>query len=125
MQGKTVLEGDEYKYWGVVLTNSKTYLDKFEQNLLKKAQLFRNILRAKSLWTFSKYRVTREIWKMVGIPKITYANAVLCVGVRTLQRLNVIQREVGRMALGLYDNAPNAFIEGEMAWSSFEARETQ
>ncbi|KAH7957116.1 hypothetical protein HPB52_015486 [Rhipicephalus sanguineus] len=42
---------------------------------------------------------------------------------RTRQSLEVRQREAGRAALGVHRGVPNEAVQGEVGWSSFEARE--
>lgn len=70
-----------------------------------------------------QYEVLRALWKMVAVPGLTYANAVLCLSTGMREFLERRQREVGRMALGTHRQTPVEAIQGELGWSSFTARE--
>ncbi|KAH7975719.1 hypothetical protein HPB52_004639 [Rhipicephalus sanguineus] len=65
----------------------------------------------------------RALWKMVAVPGLTYANAVLCLSTGVREFLERRQREIGRLALGVHKHTPVEAIQGEMGWSSFTARE--
>lgn len=65
----------------------------------------------------------RALWKMVAVPGLTYANAVLCLSTGVREFLERCQRGVGRLALGAGKQIPLETIQGELGWSSFVARE--
>lgn len=65
----------------------------------------------------------RALWKMVAVPGLTYANAVLCLSSGIREFLERRQREIGRLALGVHKHTPVEAVQGEMGWSSFMARE--
>lgn len=83
----------------------------------------RAYLTSRSLWAFSRYEVVRALWKLVAVPGLAFGNAVLCMSAATRRALEVRQREAGRVALGVHAYTTNEAVQGDMGWSSFEARE--
>ncbi|KAM7300646.1 uncharacterized protein ISCGN_016254 [Ixodes scapularis] len=55
--------------------------------------------------------------------RVTFANAVLCTSAATWEYLEKGQREVGRLALGAHGTTPKQAVQGDVGWSSSEARE--
>ncbi|KAH9378443.1 hypothetical protein HPB48_013927 [Haemaphysalis longicornis] len=81
------------------------------------------MMTRQALWSFNRFEVLRGLWKMVVVPGLTYGNAVLCLSTGTREALERRQREAGRMALGTHKGVAIEGIQGELGWSSFEARE--
>lgn len=123
VQGKPIPFATTYRYLGVDLTTEPDYLAAHERKLRGKALRNQNVLRARILWTFNRMEVIRSLWKMVHVPALTFANAVLCLSSATREYLERRQREVGRLALGAHRSTPNEAVQGDVGWSSFEARE--
>lgn len=59
----------------------------------------------------------------MAVPGLTFGNAVICVPSELRTYLERRQREVGRQALGCHGQVANELVEGDVGWSSFEARE--
>ncbi|KAG0420526.1 hypothetical protein HPB47_003443 [Ixodes persulcatus] len=57
------------------------------------------------------------------VPGLTFANAVVCIPGDVRDILERRQREVGRQALGCHGMVANEAVQGDLGWSSFEARE--
>ncbi|CAN8002271.1 unnamed protein product, partial [Ixodes hexagonus] len=85
----------------------------------------KGITTARALWGYNRFDVTRAVWKMVAVPGLTFGNGVLCLSSRTRECLEVRQREVGRAALGASRGSPNEAVQGDMGFSSLEAREAR
>ncbi|KAH7956866.1 hypothetical protein HPB52_013023 [Rhipicephalus sanguineus] len=111
------------KYLGVRLTAGADYLSAHEKELRARAARYKGILCRRALWSYNRYEVMRALWKMVAVPGLTYANAVLCLSTGVREFLERRQREIGRLALGVHKHTPVEAIQGEMGWSSFTARE--
>jgi hypothetical protein len=124
LQDGTIHSGNEYKYLGVWLSDTKNYLEVHEKKLISKAIKYRNTMCGRIRWTFDNSGILRTLWKMVAVPSLTHCNAVLSISAATRKRLDVIQRSVGRKALGCSMGVATEFIEGEFGCSSFEMRET-
>ncbi|KAG0414665.1 hypothetical protein HPB47_008157, partial [Ixodes persulcatus] len=115
--------GSRYRYLGVTLTSAEDYLAEHHENLKASALRKRNVLRQKSLWCCDRYVITRELWKAVAVPGLTFANAVTCAPSEIREYLERRQKEIGRQALGCPGRVANELVQGDLGWSSFEARE--
>ncbi|KAH7932036.1 hypothetical protein HPB52_024979 [Rhipicephalus sanguineus] len=123
LQGNPIEWTSTYRYLGVTLSAAPHYTHHYESELKPRAMRKRAFLNSRALWAFNKFEVTRELWKSVAVPALTFANSVLCLSSGTRQSLEVRQREAGRAALGVHRGVPNEAVQGEVGWSSFEARE--
>ncbi|KAH7979087.1 hypothetical protein HPB49_008059 [Dermacentor silvarum] len=63
---------------------------------------------------FGRYEVVRALWKMLAVPGLTYANAVLCLSSGVEEFLERRQRETGRLALGMHRVTSVEAIQGKM-----------
>ena len=125
IQDKLLPVKEEYRYLGVVVTARRDFL-KEEQNIrLKKGTRGSAVVRGKALWTFNRFIVARNVWKAVFVPALTYANAVLVLGGDVEKKLEVMQRDVVRFALGCRFTFSKEFLQGEGDMSSFWFREAQ
>jgi len=79
----------------------------------------------RSLWSFSKYIIARNLWKSVVVPGVTYGNAIVVRDGLTQKKMERIQREVTRYSLGCRFTCSREFLEGEGAMSTFRERETR
>ncbi|XP_018494223.1 uncharacterized protein LOC108863950 [Galendromus occidentalis] len=93
---KEIERQGQYKYLGITLSDKPNYLHEHDLVLKKKAEVALQRMHAQCLWTFDEFEVSKIQWKATAVPTLTYANAVA-----------------------------NEFIQGEIGWSSFEAREAQ
>ena len=91
-------------------------------NLAKKG---RGLVRMKALWAFSKYVVTRNLWKGLVVPGVTYGNAVITFNTGVEKKFDQIQREVIRFSLGCRFTCAREFLEGEGGMSTFREREAK
>ena len=83
-------------------------------------------MHARSLWRFNRFEVTKIQWKSTAVPALTYANSVTVMSARLRKRLETLQRVAGRWALGEPNsNTAIEFLDGELGWSTFEAREVK
>ncbi|KAH6947624.1 hypothetical protein HPB50_020325 [Hyalomma asiaticum] len=114
MEGKHIGWVDSYRYLGVTIVAERNYVREYEEELRAKALSRRAFLGSKALWAFSRYEVTRELWKSVVVPALTFGNAVL---------LSRSAREAGRMTLGVHGFTPNEAVQGDLGRSTFEGRE--
>ena len=83
-------------------------------------------MHAQSTWGFNRFEISKIQWKATAVPKLTYANAVTVISSTTSNILEKAQRDAGRWSLGISKyKVANEFIDGELGWSTFEAREAQ
>jgi hypothetical protein len=116
---------EKYVYLGVTIGSGLNYLEEHEKMLLKKLGKYLGIIKNRSYLSYNKYEVTRILWKGVAVPGLTYANDVLVLDPKVREILDRGQNQIGRFALGVSGHTANEAVQGEMGWSSFEAREAQ
>lgn len=115
-----------YKYLGIQFCEDSDYLREQEAAWRERATKALRLLHAKSLWKFNRFETTKLQWKATCVPGLTYCNSTLAMGRITRPTIEKAQREAGKWALGQPAfNIANEFIEGELGWSSFEAREAK
>ena len=111
---------DEYKYLGVTLN---TYgVEKAKSEKIFKANQWYGRLASVARYRANKYVTVRELWKTLAVPSIMYGMNVLNWSEHELQKLEVIQNKVERVALGANRYACVEAIRGDMGWSSFSER---
>jgi hypothetical protein len=97
-------------------------LSSAQHNIHKKV-LFGMRKQCPALRGFSRIIISRDLWKSIFVPAVTYRNAVLVFGSDFEEKLEVVQRGVMRYALGCRFVCANEFVEGEMGYSTFIERE--
>lgn len=126
IQSKVLPVDTSYKYLGITISNSMNYLNKQEDSWKEGSIKALQQMHAQVLWGFNKFEISKIQWKATAVPKLTYANAVIVMSTNLRKCLNKNQNSAGRWALGAaHCMMANEFVEGEMGWSSFEAREAQ
>ncbi|XP_077564456.1 uncharacterized protein LOC144179908 [Haemaphysalis longicornis] len=123
LQGEQLTVATSYKYLGVTLCTGANMYELHEAKVRQTALRAQCILRRRCLWGCNRYVMVRDLWKLVHVPGLTFANAVICLSARTREWLERRQREVGRTAVGCHGAVANEAIQGDLGWSSFEARE--
>ncbi|KAH7985356.1 hypothetical protein HPB49_026465 [Dermacentor silvarum] len=95
------------KYLGVQLSSDLDLYGQHETSLRQKALRAQCVLRRWILWGCNRYQMVRDIWKLVRVPGLTFANAVVCMSAPTREWLERRQCEVGRIALGCHGAVAN------------------
>jgi hypothetical protein len=70
----------------------------------------------------SKYEVLREVWKSVAVPSIMYGLDVIAYSEGELDKLELVQNRVARLALGAPRWTAVEALRGDMGWSTFKER---
>lgn len=123
---KDLSEAQSYKYLGVELNADENYMAVHENALKGKAVTSLQQLRAKSLWKFNRFEISKVMWKATAVPKLTYCNGATVLSSQVQNKLETSQKCAGRWALGVpWSSMANEFIDGELGWSPFSAREAQ
>lgn len=117
--------GNQYKYLGVTITDQKGYMVDCEEEIRMKVCKAKGYIGKVAMWGYSRYDLTREVWKMVSVPRMTFANSVLVLSSRTRECMEQQQINIGRMALQAHRCTPSEAVQGDMGWSTFEAREAK
>ena len=69
-----------------------------------------------------KYDVLREVWKSVAVPSIMYGMDVVAWNESEIEKLEVGQNRVARMALNAPRYAGTEALRGDMGWGTFTER---
>ena len=121
--GNNVLEVvSEYKYLGMTICNKSDIFEKHkrekELGMLRMIGML-NVVAAKC---GNKYKIIRELWKGVGVPRSLYGYEVCKATKNELDRMERIQNKVARLALGANSFVATEALRGEMGWSTYEER---
>lgn len=85
-----------------------------EAHLKTKGKRNAAITKHRALWGYNKYDVVREVWKVVVVPGLTFGNSGLFMKPEPQAGLEVLQRAVGRLAIGAHSQTTNAAVQGDM-----------
>lgn len=125
IQGIRIPTVASYKYLGIEISTDEDYLSNHWIKLSEKAKTAIQRLNARTLWSFNRFEVSKVLWKATAVPQLTYCNGVITMPKRLRNLIEVRQRDAGRWALGIpHSTVSKEFIEGELGWSTFDARET-
>ncbi|XP_050694867.1 uncharacterized protein LOC126984800 isoform X3 [Eriocheir sinensis] len=69
-----------------------------------------------------KYDVLREVWKSVAVPSVMYGMEVITWSELEMDKLEVGQNRIGRLALNAPRYAAVEALRGDMGWSTFRER---
>src|SRR6266478_2252790 len=96
-----------------------------EERVIRKRKADRgaSIVKSRSIWSFNRFIVARDLWKALFATALSYGNAVLVFGQEFENMLEARQRMVGRFAMGCRYTCANEFVIGECGMSSFKERE--
>lgn len=111
---------NEYKYLGIQLNESGS--DCTIGKKVFKAQQWLGRLNSVARFRANKYEVIRCLWKSVAVPSLMYGSEVMVWNQKDVDRLEVIQNRVGRVALGANRFVGVEALRGDMGWSTFEER---
>ena len=125
IQGQLLPIAKEYKYLGICLNTGENYVKTDNCYRIQLAERGNAVVKMRSLWTFNRYIVTRNLWKTVIVPGITYGNAVIVRDRNTEAQIERCQRDTIRMSLGCRFTCCKEFLEGEGAMSTFREREAK
>jgi len=70
----------------------------------------------------NKYEVVRGVWKGMSMPSLMYGLETVPWTVKDIDKLEVVQRKVGRLILGANKYVAVEAIRGDMGWSTFRER---
>lgn len=113
---------DDIRYLGIRLCSGIDIFIKHRREAELKLLQMAGMIRNASTKCADSYRVIRDLWKGVAVTKFMYGAEVLGWSVKELQRMDLLQRKVGRMALGARKFVAVEALKGEMGWSLFQDR---
>ncbi|MPC23223.1 hypothetical protein E2C01_016262 [Portunus trituberculatus] len=110
----------EYKYLGMWVSPSGCEKTKNEKLGLVNQWLGR--LGSAARMRASKDDVLREVWKSVAVPSIMYGMDAIAWNESEIDKLEVGQNRIGRMALNTQRYTAVEALRGDMGWSTFRER---
>ena len=113
-------QAQEYKYLGMWMSPNGCEKTKNEKISLVNQWVGR--LGSAARMRASKYDVLREVWKSVAVPSIMYGMDVIAWNESEIDKLEVGQSRVARMALNAPRYTAVEALRGDMGWSTFRER---
>ena len=110
----------EYKYLGMWM--SPNGCEKAKNEKISQANQWVGRLGSAARMRACKYDVLREVWKSVAVPSVMYGMEVIAWNQNEIDRLEVGQNRVARMALNAPRYAAVEALRGDMGWSTFSER---
>ena len=120
LAGNRVKNTDKYKYLGLNIT--KNGATNIKTDKLFKARQWLGRLASMAKFRSNKYEMIRGLWKTAGVPAVMYGAGVISWTKEELNKLETIQNDIGRVALGATRIVGAESIRGEVGWSTFEER---
>ena len=111
---------NEYKYLGVWM--SPNGCEKMKNEKISMTNQWVGRLGSVARMRASKYDVLRDVWKSVAVPSIMYGMDVIAWNESEIDKLEVGQNRVARMALNAPRYAAREALRGDMGWSTFRER---
>ena len=121
LAGNIIKNTDKYKYLGFNVTKNGAMDIKTAK--LFKARQWLGRLASMAKFRSNKYEMVRGLWKTVGVPDVLYGAGVIPWTRDEFNKLETIQNDIGRVALGATRIVAAESIRGEVGWSSFESIE--
>ena len=97
------MENRTYKYLGITFSDSVNYPDRQETLWMERSRKVLNQMRARALWSFNRFEISKTLWKALAVPWLTYANAVTVMSKTLGNKISTAQIEAGRYALGTFN----------------------
>ena len=120
LSGNIIKNTNKYKYLGFNVTKNGAMDIKTAK--LFKARQWLGRLASMAKFRSNKYEMVRRLWKTVGVPDVMYGAGVIPWTKDEFNKLETIQNDIGRVALGATRIVATESIRGEVGWSSFEER---
>ncbi|XP_050705903.1 uncharacterized protein LOC126991179 [Eriocheir sinensis] len=120
LEGDELEQTEEYKYLGVWMEVNGC--GRAKNVKISMANQWVGRLGSAARMRASKYDVIREVWKSVAVPSIMYGMDVMTWNDSEIEKLEVGQNRVARMALNAPRFAAVEALRGDMGWSTFRER---
>jgi hypothetical protein len=122
MGGGVVEEVEVFKYLGVELAlNGKWTV--VGERLRKKGEAVGNLLTGLGgVCQGMGMRMKRRLWEVLGVPVMGYGSEVWEVGKGEAEKMEKVQRRVGRQVLGCSQLVADVVVRGELGWVQLKAR---
>ena len=117
-----IKEEEEYKYLGIWFSGVKGMFKMHVKNVIKKANRIKGVIKNVTSDTYQRAGVVTKLWEALAIPSILYGVEVFDMAESDKHKLEIIERQVGRWAIGGEKGTGYEAIYGDLGWVSFENR---
>ena len=121
--GITIGTTHEYEYLGMLVDEKGC--ENTKQDRISRANQWVGRLSSVARTRANKYEVVRGVWKGMAVPSLMYGLETMRWTKNDLDKLEVVQNKVGRIALGANRYVAVEAIRGEVGWSTFAERITK
>ena len=111
---------DQYKYLGIMVDENGT--DRTKLDRIAKANQWVGRLGSVARCRANRYEVVRGVWKGMAVPGLMYGLECMRWTAKDLDKLEVVQNRVARLALGANRYVAVEALRGEAGWSTFDER---
>ena len=118
--GNEIKRTREYKYLGMWLDEKGS--ERTKSDRISRANQWMGRLGSVARCRANKYEMVKGLWKGVAVPSIMYGLETTVWTRNEMDRMEVVQNKVGRIALGANRYVAVEAIRGDMGWSTFRER---
>ena len=120
LAGEGITRTRQYKYLGMRVDEKGCEGTKDER--IARANQWWGRLGSVARCRANKYEVVRGVWKGMAVPSLLYGLETIPWTVKDIDKLEMVQRRVGRLTLGANKYVAVEAIRGDMGWSTFKER---
>ena len=114
--GVELQETVAYKYLGVWMGTGKSVYKPTMERKAEKAKKLGGLCKAVAIGSHNRPKMAKVMWDRVAKPAILYGSEVVKYTREAVEGLDMKQRDVGRVALGVLKGTANSGVLGEMGW---------
>ena len=117
-----IKEQEEYKYLGIWFSGVNGIFKTHVKKTIKKAKKLKGVIKNVTADTYQRAGVVTKLWESLAIPSILYGVEVFDMADSDKRKLEIIERQVGRWAIGGNKGTGWEAIYGDLGWMSLESR---
>ena len=117
-----IKEQEEYKYLGIWFSGVNGIFKTHVKKTIKKAKKLKGVIKNVTADTYQRAGVVTKLWETLAIPSILYGVEVFDMADSDKHKLEIIERQVGRWAIGGNKGTGWEAIYGDLGWMSLESR---
>ena len=113
---------EKIKYLGVSIDNDKDLFKLHRAEVLKKANIFSNMMYLVTGKCVNRMLMGKAYWKNLILPSLLYGTGVMTFNAREIKKLQVIENAAYRRILEARSNTPICALRGEIGSSLMKTR---
>ena len=110
-------EEGEYKYLGLLFTGTKAMFKGHIKKVIARAKRLKGVIFNVTTGACNRAEIVKKLWEGLAIPSLIYGAEIFEIGVGDRKKLEVIERQVGRWALGANQGTGAEAIMGDLGWA--------